>query len=59
MPEQTRRTMARQSDILPLSDLQVTADGLAPHLSGAAKGAYTLLMLTLAFLMLAAFAFYL
>lgn len=59
MPEQTRRTMARKPDILPLSDLQVTADGLAPQLSGAAKGAYTLLMLTLALLLLAAFAFYL
>ena len=51
--------MANERDIHPLSDLQVTADGLAPQMSGAARGFYTLLLVTLALLMLAAFTFYL
>ena len=59
MPEQNRTTMANERDIHPLSDLQVTADGLAPQMSGAARGFYTLLLVTLALLMLAAFTFYL
>lgn len=51
--------MARKQNILPLSDLRVTADGLAPQLSGTARGIYTLLLVALALLMLIAFAIYL
>ena len=51
--------MAHDRDIHPLSELQATADGLAPQLSAAVTGIYVTLLVVLALLMLAAFAIYL
>ena len=39
--------MEREKRILPLSELEVTVDGLLPKASGAARGAYILMMLLL------------
>ena len=55
----TLETMDRERNTLPLADLRVTADGLAPQLGGPLKVCYTLLLLLLALLMLLAFVIYL
>ena len=39
--------MEREKRVLPLTDLEVTVDGLLPKASGAAKTVYILMMLLL------------
>ncbi len=51
--------MTSDRNLLPLADLRVTADGLAPQLGRAARGCYTLLLVLLGFLVTLAFAIYL
>ena len=51
--------MTDNRNLLPLADLQVTADGLAPEMGRLRKGCYALLLILLAILVTLAFAFYL
>ena len=51
--------MTDERHLLPLADLRVTADGLAPEMGGFRKGCYLLLIVLLALLVTLAFAFYL
>lgn len=55
----TLETMTRERNLLPLADLRVTADGLAPEMGPFRKGCYALLLALLAVLVTLAFAFYL
>ncbi len=51
--------MTSDRNILPLADLRVTADGLAPEMGALRKGCYALLLILLATLVSLALAFYL
>lgn len=51
--------MTSNRNLLPLSDLRVTADGLVPQSGRLRKGCYTILLILLAILVTLAFAIYL
>ncbi|MBQ7575729.1 MAG: hypothetical protein IJT26_04265 [Bacteroidales bacterium] len=48
--------MKRENEALPLSELEVTVEGLLPKQSGAARGAYFILMILLIILFVAVIA---
>lgn len=51
--------MTSDRNLLPLADLRVTADGLAPEMGRFRKGCYALLLALLSVLITLAFAIYL
>ena len=48
--------MKRENEALPLTELEVTVEGLLPKQGGAAKGAYFILMILLIILFVAVIA---